>query len=523
MEPMRSIDLRQSSTVKRLLYRCACGTDFHVQMEQGGACPNCQRNVQPEALRSAMTATVSISGLEEPSHISHLELHSIDDVLQEQYGHFRLDKKLGHGGMGSVFRALDTSLQRFVAVKVMRQSGKDLDTRVAAMLREAIAQARLNHPNVVTIYYVGREGEEPFLAMELLPGPTLAEKIKSEGPVTYGDAIRYGMQVVSALEHAHQFGIVHGDVKPANLLLTTEHDIKLSDFGLSSLPSNEKSGVVSGTPAYLAPEVLEGSISIQSDMYALGVTLFELVFSRLPFVLHGETVRERLSTHLTATIDFPSEWPNHIPRAFAAIISKLLAKKPEERYASYEELRQDLQSIQPVSTTTAAFSPRLMGYIIDQLMFLVCLSPFALTILFLTARDDDNELRSKGLYWLIPVVAFASLVVPAIYLFLVYRGWRSLGRYLFQLRIVEENGLPPRREQLVTREVLRNALAWLGPLVIYVSLFYEQIGIWPDLILALFLAADAGVILLRKDRKALHDYLCRSKVVLATNRSIPTI
>ncbi len=508
--------------MKRLLYRCVCGTEFHVQLEQGGKCPKCHRIVQPEALRTAMSATVSISGLEEPCHISHLELHSIDEVQQEQYGHFRLDKKLGNGGMGSVFRALDTSLQRFVAVKVMRQSGKDLDFRVAAMLREAIAQARLNHPNVVTIYYVGREGEEPFLAMELLPGPTLAEKMRLEGPVSYGDAIRYGIQVASALEHAHQFGIVHGDVKPANLLLTSEQDIKLSDFGLSSLPSNEKPGVVSGTPAYLAPEVLDGTVSTQSDMYALGVTLFELVFGRLPFALHGETVRERLSTHLTATIDFPAEWPNHIPREFATIISKLLAKTPEERYASYQELRTDLRSIQPVSTTTAGFAPRLMGYIIDQLMFLVCLSPFALTILFLSVRDDNNQFKTRGLYWMIPIIAFASLVVPAVYLLLVYRGWRSLGRYLFQLRIVEENGLPPRREQLVTREVLRNALAWLGPLVIYMSLFYEQIGRWPDLILALFLAADAGIILLRKDRKALHDYLCHSKVVLATNRSTPT-
>ena len=163
-----------------------------------------------------------------------------------------------------------------------------------------------------------------------------------------------------------------------------------------------------------------------------------------------------------------------------------------------------------------------MGYIIDQLMFLVCLSPFAFTILFLSVKDDNNQFKTRGLYWLIPIIAFVSLIVPAVYLLLVYRGWRSLGRYLFQLRIVEENGLPPRREQLVTREVLRNALAWLGPLVIYISLFYEQIGRWPDLILALFLAADAGIILLRKDRKALHDYLCHSKVVLATNRTTPT-
>lgn len=302
-------------------------------------------------------------------------------------------------------------------------------------------------------------------------------------------------------------------MKPANLLLTSEGNVKLSDFGLSSIPaSGSKTELVSGTPAYLAPELLQSPASVQSDMYALGITLFELVFGKAPFELKGETVRERLKTHETAVIEYPQIWPNQIPREFAKVINKLLAKSPKDRYQNYEDLQNDLRSIQPVSTTIAGLAPRVMAYIVDQAFLLFCLLPFALVILLL--RDDSL----RKYLWVVPITAFVSLIVPAIYLTLVYRGWRSLGRYLFQLRIVEENGLAPRREQLVTREVLRNAMAWIGPLVIYVSLYYEWIGRWPDLILVLFVAADAAVILMRKDRQALHDYLCHSRVVLAIDR-----
>lgn len=512
MESTERTDKKQNSVARKLLYRCVCGVEFEVGLDSGGKCTSCQRMVQPEALRTAMNATVSITSLDDSSHASHLEFQDSEDIRHESYGHFRLDSKIGTGGMGAVYRALDTSLQRFVAVKVMRNPSHCSDARIAAMLREAIAQARLNHPNVVTIYYVGREGEEPFLAMELLPGPTLADRIRSEGTIPYSEAIRFAIQVVSALEHASQFGIVHGDIKPANLLLTTENNIKLSDFGLSSLSNGGKAEMVSGTPAYLAPELLNGQSSIQSDMYALGVTLFELVFGRPPFQLQGETVRERLRTHETATIDLPSVWPSNIPREFANVIAKLLAKTPSERYDTYESLLADLRSIQPVSTTTAGLAPRMMAYATDQAFLLFCLLPFALIIVLLT---DESLERYQ---WIVPIVAFVSLIVPAVYLTLIHRGWRSLGRYLFQLRIVEENGLAPRREQLVTREVLRNALAWFGPLVIYVSLYYDWIGRIPDLLLVSFVASDAAVTILRKDRKALHDYLCHSRVVLATDR-----
>ena len=500
-----------------LVYHCVCGTEFRVDPTVGGECPDCKRIVQSEAIQHAMSATVSITNFQNEDEIHHFELEESENLINRLYGHFRIDRKLGAGGMGAVYRALDTSLQRYVSVKIMRNANHCVDSRVAMMLREAVAQARLNHPNVVTIYYVGRQGEEPFLAMELLTGPTLSEKLATDGVIPYADAIRYAIQVASALRHAAQFGIVHADIKPANLLMAGGGRIKLSDFGLSRIQNDPgQPTTVSGTPAYVAPELIQGSpISIQSDMYALGITLFELVFGRLPFELTGTTVRERIETHLNAEITFPPVWPNAIPREFAALVSRLLSKDPKNRFPTYEELLAELRAIEPVATTTAGVALRAVAYTIDQLFLLVFIAPFAFAIILL----NWTEVPQLSAYrWATPIIAFFSLIVPAIYLAMMYRGWRSIGRYLFQLRIVEENGLPPRREQLVTREVLRNAFAWFSPLAFYVDSSNPILSRIFEVALVSFLGIDSAMILLLKGRKSLHDYLCNTRVALAVDR-----
>jgi uncharacterized RDD family membrane protein YckC len=471
----------------------------------------------PEAISSANNATLSIHDLNASSDIHHFELQPADGLTHQVFGHFRLDRRLGGGGMGAVYRALDMSLQRYVAVKVIHQRNLCTDSRLKAIMREAVAQARLNHPNVVTIYYVGRQDEEPFLAMELLPGPTLAERLKSGAPLPYGEAIHYGIQVASALQHAAVFDLVHADIKPANLIMAGDGFIKLSDFGLSRIPtSDDPDAPISGTPAYVAPELVDGAgLSIQSDMYALGVTLFELVFGRLPFPLLGETVRERLQTHRAAAIEFPNPWPPSIPREFKSLIERLMAKNPQARFPDYESLISELSSIAPVSTTAAGFAPRAMACIVDQLLLLMAIAPFAIVIF---AINGMRLVGTLNIRLLIPIIAFASVIVPGLYLLAIYRGWPSVGRYLFQLRIVEEHGLAPRREQLVPREVLRNALAWCLPLALYVSLTSESLAQFIEFGLIVFLAINTITLFLMRGRKALHDYLCHSQVVLAMNK-----
>lgn len=491
-----------------MLYRCACGFEFPVDPNLGGVCPSCQRRIHGAAIGLVNSATVTLANLD-----AHKDSHDFSSAALElasgtMLGHFRLDRRIGKGGMGAVYRALDTSLERYVAVKVVRSSEGSSGGQIESILREAVAQARLNHPNVVTIYYVGRHKEEPFLAMELVDGPTLAEKIKT-GSITYAAAIQAAMDVASALKHAACFDIVHADIKPSNLLVSSNGTLKLSDFGLSWTSASESSGrPISGTPSYLAPELVDGHpVSHQSDMYALGITLFELTFGRLPFQLQGETLREQLSTHKTAAIDFPSPWPTNIPRGFASVVQRLLEKAPIDRYPDYDSLSADLRSIQPSATTIAGLAPRAMAYFLDQFMLLTLLAPFAAAILYLRSQSAQNQ-------GLIPLIGLASLVVPAGYLVLMRRGVSSLGRYLFQLRISEENGLPPGREQLLTREILRNLFAWLIPLGAYFSLYYSPTLSIFLRTMGVFMVAELVCLLATQHRRTLHDLLCRSRVVL---------
>lgn len=495
-----------------MLYRCACGCEFQVDPTLGGICNICRRRISAIALKLANSATLSLDNLAADPSLEHRLEGDLDLAQGTMLGHFRLDKAIGRGGMGAVYRALDTSLERYVAVKVMRPGSDSTDLQIAAMLREAVAQARLNHPNVVTIYYIGRHEQEPFLAMELVQGETLSEKIKA-GPISYAEGIRISIEVIEALHHAYCFDIVHADIKPSNLLISHEGTVKLSDFGLSRTTAVEDSDQpIAGTPAYIAPELLDGcNVSIQSDMYAMGVTLFETVFGRLPFTWQGTTLREQLLTHKTAKIDFPTPWPTHIPRDFALVLERMLAKRPEDRYADYQSLLRALRSIQPTRMTTAGIAARSMAYGIDQSLLLFCISPFAALIAYLNVLPANFR-------WLIPIVALASVVVPATYLTLLRRGWSSLGRYLFQLRITEENGLPPRREQLLAREILRNMMAWLLPLGAYFSLFYDPVLPTVQAFLAFFLLAELACLFVTSQKRTLHDLLCRSQVVLDVGR-----
>lgn len=270
----------------------------------------------------------------------------IGSVLQARY---RLDAEIGQGGMGTVYRAYDTVLDRAVAVKLLTHSGLGTEGR-ARLLREARAAARLNHPNIVGVYDAGETApdlsggasSQPFIVMELVEG----ESLYARWPIPLENVAGLAEQICAALDHAHTHGIVHRDLKLENILLTSTGVVKLTDFGLArSVASRLTSeGGMLGTVFYLAPELALGQpFDGRADLYALGVLLYELVTGKLPFT--ADEPLAVVSQHLYAPVVPPRAHNDAIPDALNQLIVSLLAKRPEDRPATAAEVRAALERV----------------------------------------------------------------------------------------------------------------------------------------------------------------------------------
>ncbi|HJS28873.1 MAG TPA: tetratricopeptide repeat protein, partial [Anaerolineales bacterium] len=262
----------------------------------------------------------------------------VGTILLDRY---RLDTELGRGGMGVVYRAHDRLLERAVAVKLLSLSGYDDEAR-ARWIHEAQAAAQLNHPNVVSVYDAGEAQDLPFIVMELVEGESLHER----RPTALDEILTLARQVCAALAHSHAHGIVHRDLKPENILLTPEGIAKLMDFGLARSGASQESqeGNISGTVFYLAPEqALGGPIDGRADLYALGVMLYELTTGRLPFT--GDDPLGVVAQHLYNPVVPARTHRPDLPPAFEAIIHRLLAKAPEDRFASADEVGAALAAV----------------------------------------------------------------------------------------------------------------------------------------------------------------------------------
>lgn len=250
-------------------------------------------------------------------------------------GRYRLDEELGRGGTGVVYRARDLVLERDVAVKVLHQAGADAPGQ-ARLLREAQSAARLHHPNIVALFDVSENPELAFIVMEYVKGRSLRDC----GGRETNEMLPLLRQVCAALQHAHEHGIIHRDLKPENIVITPEGVVKLMDFGLArseDAPRITSEGTLVGTFAYLAPELIQGQpASAQSDLYALGVILYECVTGQPPFA--GGSMMELLSQHLYASVVPPSSHLPGIAPELETLILRLLEKQPGARPASAAEV-----------------------------------------------------------------------------------------------------------------------------------------------------------------------------------------
>lgn len=259
-------------------------------------------------------------------------------LLRDRY---RLDSEIGRGGMGIVYRATDLELMREVAVKVLPGTLSSPDAR-QRLMREARAAASLNHPHIISVHDVGEAEGLPFLVMELVNGPSLSQA----RPVELSSIVSIGRQICEALEHAHANNIVHRDLKPENILMSTAGQtsrqtgsVKLADLGLA-LPAYaariSRAGVIVGTAAYMAPEQALGKeVDGRTDLYALGVLLYELTTGRVPY--QGTDPLAVVSQHIHASVVPPRVLRPDIPRALEAVILRLLAKDPAQRFATAVE------------------------------------------------------------------------------------------------------------------------------------------------------------------------------------------
>ncbi len=268
-------------------------------------------------------------------------------ILNNRY---QLDVQMGSGGMSVVYKARDLMLERWVAIKLLRESFSGDPAFGERFRQEAKAAANLAHPNIVTVHDFGFDKDRLFIVMEFIPGITLKELIHQRGRLATDDAIHLMVQSCAGIGYAHRAGLVHCDVKPQNILVTPDKRVKVTDFGiaraLASIHEDEKSDLVWGSPQYFSPEQAAGKApSPASDVYSLGVIFFEMLTGRLPF--KGTTSAELSRQHQEVRPPEPRLFNPAIGENLNRIILKILSKEPSSRYRTADQLGRVLLTFSP--------------------------------------------------------------------------------------------------------------------------------------------------------------------------------
>ena len=274
----------------------------------------------------------------------------MDNLIGRDLGRYHILEQLGEGGMATVYKAYDTRLERDVAVKIIRTdqfAPAVLERILKRFEREAKALARLTHPNIVGVIDYGEHEEAPYLVMPYLPGGTLKQRLGK--PMPWQEAVQILLPIAQALEYAHEHNIIHRDIKPSNILLTEKGQPMLADFGIAKILESEETqtltgtGVGVGTPEYMAPEQWTGQVTPQSDIYSLGVVLYELVTGRKPYV--ADTPAAVLLKQATEPLPRPAQYVPGLPDAAEKVLLKALAKRPEDRYQNMGEFTDGLEHL----------------------------------------------------------------------------------------------------------------------------------------------------------------------------------
>ncbi len=329
---------------------------------------------------------------------------------------YSLGDLLGIGGTAEVYLAHDEILGRDVALKILRSQHAENEEFVKLFRREARSAAALNHPNVVPVYYWGRsEDGRYYMTMEYVSGGTLKDRVG--GPLHPSTVTALGLQVADALRFAHEHGVIHRDVKPHNILLTKEGEAKVADFGIAraaSATTTSESSPFMGTAGYLSPEQAKGeSVGPASDLYSLGVVLYEMLAGELPY--SAEDPVALAMKHVHELPRSPREANPEVPKDLAALTLKLLAKRPEDRYPNASTLAEDLERLRyglpptvaaSEETTQNMAAPLLLGQ--ENPTRKIAVQP---PIAWRPAREPEHGRRSYGRLFAVLVTLLLGLVL----------------------------------------------------------------------------------------------------------------
>lgn len=386
-----------------------------------------------------------------------------------QFGPYRIIRLLGRGGMGVVYEAEEQETSRRVALKVLGRQFDSPSDR-ARFLREGRLAASINHPNSVYVYGTEEIGGTPAIAMELVAGGTLQERVKRQGPMPVPVAVDAMLQIIAGLEAAQAIGILHRDIKPGNCFEDTDGTVKIGDFGLSiSTAARAESnitaeGTMVGTPAFCSPEQLRGDdLNVRSDMYSVGATLFYLLTGRVPF--EGHNLAQLTANVIEKPAPSPRDFRKEIPNGLARIIRRCLAKQPGDRFRSYGELREALAPYGSTAPTPATLSLRFMAGVLDQFT-LGLVNTLMVLLWFGTPWGWLNaayELSPEALVFLL-----AGLFIGVLYYAILEGRWgATLGKAICRLRVVRVDRNPPGFLRALLRAVLYVLLPGLPFWAIY--------------------------------------------------------
>ena len=284
--------------------------------------------------------------------------------MPEKIGKYRIIERIGRGGMGMIFKAHDPVLDRLVALKVISTDVEITDELRARFFREAQACAQLSHPNIVTVHAMGDDDGQLYIVMELLEGEELKHLIAERRALALEDKLSIMIQVCDGLHYAHQKGIVHRDIKPGNIFLLRNGQIKILDFGIAHMANADgltRAGLIMGSLRYISPEQVSGRVDQRSDIYSVGAVFYELLTMRPPFA--GEDPLHLLAQLRTDEPPAPDQLDPTIPPALAAVVVRAMRKDPAERFPDLARMRSQLEEVQRDLTEEAQ---RLRARVGDQ-------------------------------------------------------------------------------------------------------------------------------------------------------------